>query len=54
MALETLKNQSTMSELASRYPVHPSQITRRKQQLEDGVEDFFCDVKEIRARDGEE
>lgn len=40
VALEALKGQHTLSELASRYGVHPSQITRWKQQLEAGVHTF--------------
>ena len=34
VALEALTGQSTVNELASKYGVHPSQITRWKPQLE--------------------
>jgi transposase-like protein len=33
VALEALKGQNTVNERASKYGVHPSQITRLKQQL---------------------
>ena len=39
VALEALKGQSTVNELASRYGVHPAQISRWKQQLEAGVDE---------------
>lgn len=54
VALEALKNQSTVNELASRYGVHPSQITRWKQQLEEGIQEVFANGKEKRAREEEE
>jgi len=53
VALEALKNQSTVNELASRYGVHPSQITRWKQQLEEGVQEVFTNGKEQRAKEEE-
>lgn len=53
VALEALKNQNTVNELASRYGVHPSQITHWKQQLEKGVQDVFSNGKEKRAKEEE-
>ena len=41
VALEALKGQSTVNELASRYGVHPAQVSRWKQQLEAGVDEIF-------------
>jgi transposase-like protein len=54
VALEALKNQNTVNELASRYEVHPSQITRWKQQLEEGVQEVFSNGKEKRVKEEEE
>jgi transposase-like protein len=53
VALEALKGQSTVNELASRYGVHPAQITRWKQQLEAGVDEIFALGQHKRAREEE-
>jgi len=37
VALEALKEQKTLSQLASEYDVHPTQITQWKKQLLEGV-----------------
>jgi transposase-like protein len=54
VALEALKGQSTMNELASRYGVHPTQIGRWKHQWEEGVQEIFSNGKEKRAKEEEE
>jgi transposase-like protein len=54
VALEALKGQSTVNELASTYGVHPSQITRWKQQLEAEVQDISANGQRKRAREEEE
>jgi transposase-like protein len=36
LALEATKEQKTLSQLASEYEVHPTQITQWKKQLLDG------------------
>ena len=51
VALEALKGQNTVNELASKYGVHPSQITRWKQQLEAEVQDIFANGKRKHARE---
>jgi transposase-like protein len=53
VALEALKGQSTVNELASRYGVHPAQITRWKQQLEAGVDAIFSRGPHKRTREEE-
>lgn len=53
VALEALKGQSTVNELASRYGVHPAQITRWKQQLEEGVDEIFARGQHKRVREEE-
>ena len=54
VALEALKGQSTLNELASKYGVHPSQITRWKQQLEEGVKEIFSNGQQKRAKEEDE
>ena len=41
VALETIKGQHTLQEIASGYGVHPNQITKWKKQLLDGAADVF-------------
>ncbi len=41
VALEALKEQKTLSQLASEYQVHPTQITQWKKQLLDGGTSLF-------------
>jgi transposase-like protein len=54
VALEVLKGQSTLNELASKYGVHPTQITRWKAQLEEGVQEVFSNGRQKRAKEEEE
>ena len=41
VALEALKCEQTMAELAARYEVHPNQIHNWKRQLLDGAQSIF-------------
>ncbi len=41
VALEALKEQKTLSQLASEYEVHPTQIAQWKKQLVDGGSSLF-------------
>ncbi len=41
VALEALKEQKTLSQLASEYEVHPTQITQWKKQLLEGGSSLF-------------
>jgi putative transposase len=41
VALDALKEQKTLSQLASEYDVHPTQITQWKKQLLDGGSSLF-------------
>ena len=54
VAVEALKGQRTVNELASEYGAHPTQISHWKRQLQDGVQEIFSTRNHIRARDGEE
>ena len=41
VALEALKGNRTLSEIASEYEVHPNQISQWKQQLKTALPDVF-------------
>lgn len=41
VAIEAVKGQRTVAELAGQYQVHPSQITQWKKQLLDAAEQVF-------------
>lgn len=43
VALEAIKDQKTISEIASEYEVHPNQVSQWKRQLRDRLEDVFTD-----------
>jgi len=43
IALEAIKSQRTIQEIASHYGVHPNQVTRWKHQAIDGLAEAFRD-----------
>ena len=51
VALEALSCNETMSELASKYGVHPNQISTWKKQAREGIVDSFSGRKK---RDGQD
>jgi transposase-like protein len=62
VALEALKGEQTIVEIAERYQVHPNQITSWKKQLLDHAPNVFStghktdqgpDVKELHAKIGQ-
>ena len=48
IALEAIKGQRTVQELATGYGVHPNQITNWKKQLMAASSDFFSGARERR------
>lgn len=54
VALEALKGDKTVSELASQYEVHPNQITTWKGQLVSRVPELFEDKRRKKEQDNEQ
>lgn len=56
VALEAIKEQETLSELASKYHLHPNQITTWKKAFIEGAEGIFKakeDTKKAKQREQE-
>ena len=62
VALEAVKGEQTLVELAERFQVHPNQITEWKKQLLDHADEVFAkghapdsgaDVRELHAKIGQ-
>jgi transposase-like protein len=62
VALEAIKGEQTLVELAERFQVHPNQITKWKKQLLDRADEVFgkdkkaeegASVKELHAKIGQ-
>ena len=50
MALESLKGQETVAQLAARHEVHPGQIQAWKKALSEGASGIFGNGKEQKSR----
>ena len=53
VALEALSGELTLSELASKYGVHPNQISTWKKQAKEGIVDSFAGRKKKDSHDRE-
>ena len=54
VALEAIKEQKTIAELASLYGVHPTQITKWKRKALDFIQEIFSDKFQSQAKDDDE
>lgn len=54
VAIEALKNERTLSELASQYGVHPTQITTWRNQLKEQASGIFGNPHEKNLREQKE
>jgi len=54
VALEAVKDERTLAELAQRFQVHPNQITTWKKQLLDRASEVFDKDKKAQAPDTKE
>lgn len=53
IALEAIKGQRTINEIATHYEVHPNQVTQWKKQMLEGAAEIFSDRHAHTARDEE-
>ena len=53
VALEALRGERTLQEIASQYQVHPNQVGAWKRQAVEGLAEVFSKGAEHRARDHE-
>jgi transposase-like protein len=51
VALEAIKGEETIAQLASRFEVHPSQVRKWKKQMEDGAAGVFGDDSAEKKKD---
>ena len=50
VALEALKSENTISEIASKYEIHPNQVSAWKKQFLENMPSLFVDKRTQRAK----
>ena len=53
LALEAVKGERSLSELASKYEVHPNQIGQWRKALLSGLPEVFSEKRQRKEQDGE-
>ncbi len=53
IALDALKGEETSAQIASRYGVHPTQVTQWKSQARDGMAEVFLGKADRKEKDHE-
>lgn len=53
VAIEALKEQKTITQIGSEFKIHPTQVTKYRNQLNDGMESVFSNdhAKVLREKD---
>jgi transposase len=51
VALEALRGEQSIQEIARRYEVHPNQVSSWKRQAQDGLGDIFASGREREQQD---
>ncbi len=54
VAFEALKGEDTLSSIASKYGIHPNQITTWRKQLQSGMKEVFKDGRKKTGKKNEE
>jgi transposase-like protein len=54
VALEAIKGEKTIAQIATEYGVHPNQIRQWRQKLLDELPQLFSDSRKSTEKDGEE
>ena len=54
IAVEAIKGQRTIQEIASHYSIHPNQVTQRKKHLLEGAAEVFSNGKTYAAEADEQ